>query len=94
MLDKEVIEAVKQGSFHIWPASTIEEGIEILTAQSAGVQQEDGSYPEGTLFRKVDDRLKQISDIVHTYGKALENGKKSGKEEEAVIGAISGPSGP
>ena len=39
MLDQEVIEAVKSGSFHIWPVATIEEGIEILTGNSAGEQQ-------------------------------------------------------
>ncbi len=94
MLDQEVIEAVKEGRFHIWPVATIEEGIEILTAQTAGRQQEDGSYPEGTLFRKVDDRLRQISDIVRAYGKDIENGAKSSKEKEAVVvGALSEPSG-
>ncbi len=85
MLDQEVIEAVKSGSFHIWPVATIEEGIEILTGNSAGEQQPDGSYPEGTIFRKVDDRLKQIFEIVHKYGDSSENGKKSRKEEEAAV---------
>jgi lon-related putative ATP-dependent protease len=88
MLDEEVIEAVKEGNFHIWPVATIEEGLEILTRQTAGRQQEDGSYPEDTLFRKVDDRLRRISDIVHQYGRDAENGKKSVEEETvpAVLG--------
>lgn len=80
MLDEEVIEAVRNGQFHIWPVSKIEEGIEILTKMEAGTLQEDGTYPEGTLFRKVDDRLQQISEIVRKYGKEAENGKK--QEEE------------
>ncbi|MGC9966937.1 MAG: AAA family ATPase [Syntrophobacteraceae bacterium] len=89
MLDEEVIEAVKEGNFHIWPVSTIEEGLEVLTTQTAGRQQEDGSYPEGTLFRKVDDRLRKISDIVHQYGRDSENGTKSSREEETVAGVLS-----
>ncbi|MCK8602818.1 Lon protease family protein [Desulfoferrobacter suflitae] len=80
VLQEEVVEAVREGRFHIWPVSTIEEGIEILTGMEAGVLQEDGSYPEGTLFRKVDDRLREIAEIVKEYGKGLEGGGR--REEE------------
>ncbi|NTV43466.1 MAG: hypothetical protein HGA63_09235, partial [Syntrophobacteraceae bacterium] len=57
--------------------------IEILTGMEAGKLQEDGSYPEGTLFRKVDDRLKEIMEIVREYGKDVEKdqGKKKNEEE-------------
>ncbi len=77
MLDPEVVKAVKEGKFNIWPVSTIEEGIEILTGKEAGAILEDGSYPEGTLFRKVDDRLREITQIVQNFGKENENGKKA-----------------
>jgi lon-related putative ATP-dependent protease len=80
-LKEEVVEAVKEGKFHIWAVSTIEEGIEILTGVEAGKRQPDGSYPEGTIFRKVDDRLKEISEIVKKYGKEEGEAGKS-KEEE------------
>jgi len=83
MLDQEVIDAVKEGMFHIWPVSTIEEGIEILTGMEAGKSQEDGTYHEGTLFRKVDDRLRELSDIVQKYGKEPENGKKQEPDAHA-----------
>ncbi len=83
MLDKEVVEAVKDGKFHIWAVSTIEEGIEILTGVEAGELQPDGTYPEGSIFRKVDDRLREISDIVREYGKGMENGKKASDDEPA-----------
>ena len=36
MLKKDVIEAVKEGKFHIYAIETIEEGIEILTGLKAG----------------------------------------------------------
>lgn len=83
MLDKEVVEAVKEGKFHIWPIATIEEGIELLTGVEAGTVQEDGSYPEGTIFRKVDDRLLEISKIVKEFGKDSDNGKKKEDEGDA-----------
>ena len=81
MLKSEVLEAVKEGKFHIWPVSTVEEGIQALTGMEAGERQADGTYPEGTLFRKVDERLKQIADIVKEYGKGNDEGKKRQEEE-------------
>ena len=80
MLKKEVLEAVEEGKFHIWPISRIEEGIEILSGIPAGELQEDGTYPEGTFFRKVDDRLTELSEIVRKYGKE-EDGKQEKSEE-------------
>jgi lon-related putative ATP-dependent protease len=80
MVKQEVVDAVKEGKFHIWPVSTVEEGIEILTGMKAGERREDGTYPEGTLFQKVDERLKKIAEIVKEFGKEGENGKK-GEEE-------------
>ncbi len=74
MLRRDVVEAVEQGKFHVYPVSTIEEGIEILTGMKAGEIQEDGTYPEGTLFRKVDDKLKEMAEMEKEFGK--------GKDEE------------
>lgn len=85
MLDREVIDAVREGKFHIWPVSTVEEGIEILTGKEAGEPLDDGSYPEGTLFRKIDDRLREITEIVQNFGKESENGKKAREETAASI---------
>lgn len=82
MLDEEVVEAVKDGKFNIWSVSTIEEGIEILTGIKAGEIREDGTYPEGTLFRKVDDRLRRLSEIVQKYGKEIEGEEKHESEGE------------
>ncbi|MGV8074452.1 MAG: Lon protease family protein [Syntrophobacteraceae bacterium] len=86
MLHKEVVEAVKKKKFHIWAVSTVEEGIEILTGMEAGAKQPDGTYPEGTLFRKVDDRLREISNIVKEFGKGSEDGGKSDDEETCAGG--------
>ena len=76
MLKKEIIDSVKEGKFHIWPISKVEEGIEILTGMKAGELQPDGTYPEGTLFRKVDDRLKEFARIVSEFGKEEEGGEE------------------
>ncbi len=81
MLKKEVVDSVKAGQFHIWPISTVEQGIEILTGMDAGERQPDGTYPEGTLFRKVDERFLEIAEIVKKFAKEEEGEEKSGEEE-------------
>ena len=57
MLKPEVVEAVQRGAFHIFAVSTIEQGIELLTDVPAGRLRKDGTYPDGTMFRKVTDAL-------------------------------------
>ena len=81
MLKKEVVDSVKAGQFHIWPISTVEQGIEILTEIDAGERQPDGTYPEGTLFRKVDERFLEIAEIVKKFAKEEEGEEKPGEEE-------------
>ena len=80
MLKREVVEAVEEGKFHVYPVTTIEEGIEILTGMEAGEIQEDGTYPEGTLFRKVDDKLQEMAEMEKEFGKSKD--EEENKEEE------------
>ncbi len=60
MLPEEVVEAVRDGKFHIWAVKTVEEGIEILSGMPAGTPDEEGNYPEGTLFHLVQQRLSEL----------------------------------
>ena len=62
MLHEEVVDAVRQGQFHIYSAKTIDEGIEILTGVLAGERQKDGTYPDGTINYLVDKRLKEMAE--------------------------------
>lgn len=64
MLKKEVIDAVAEGKFHIYPVRRIDEGIEILTGIKAGERVNkkgqpdlEGDYPEDTIFGKVDEKI-------------------------------------
>jgi len=62
VLKKEVLEAVKNGKFHIYPIKTIDEGIEILTGVKAGKRKKDGTYPKGTVNYKVYEKLKSFAE--------------------------------
>ncbi|GAB1431138.1 ATP-binding protein [Ignavibacteria bacterium] len=60
MLPDEIIEAVSQGKFHIYPISRIEEAVELMTGIPAGEIQADNSYPPDTLFGRADARLENL----------------------------------
>jgi lon-related putative ATP-dependent protease len=75
-LNDEVIEAVKEGKFHIYAVKTIDEGIEILTGKSAGEKREDGTYPEGTINYLVYEKLKKYARTVAGFGKDEKDSKK------------------
>jgi lon-related putative ATP-dependent protease len=61
MLKPAVVKAVGAGRFHIYAVSSIEQGIELLTGMPAGKPRRNGTYPEGTLFRKVAESLEAMT---------------------------------
>ena len=67
MLKDEVIEAVREGRFHIYPVKTIDEGIEILTDVPAGIRDESGNYPENTVFYMVQKKIEKFARIAEEF---------------------------
>ncbi|OPX63727.1 MAG: Archaeal Lon protease [Methanomassiliicoccales archaeon PtaB.Bin134] len=67
MLKEEVVQAIKDGKFHIWPVRTIDEGIEVLTSRPAGALKEDGTFEEGTINDLVQKRLQEMAEAVKAY---------------------------
>jgi predicted ATP-dependent protease len=74
-LNDEVVEAVRQGKFHIYAAKTIDEGIEILTGVEAGERQQDGSYHPDTVHGLVSQKLKEYMETLIKIGKSAEGDK-------------------
>lgn len=64
MLREEVVDAVADGTFHIYAVETIEQGMEILTGVKAVVYEEDGSFSSDCIYGKVMAKLE-------TYAKAV-----------------------
>ena len=62
MLRDDVVEATKQGKFSIYPITTIDEGIEILTGTPAGERDADGHFAEGTVNALVEQTLVDLAD--------------------------------
>jgi len=66
MLRQEVVDAVKDSQFHIYPISTIDEGISLLTGKEAGDLQEDGTYPKDTVNWAVEKKLRELGEKINS----------------------------
>ena len=62
-LSNEVVQAVKEGKFHIYAITTIDEGIELLTGVPAGSRDENGNFPAGTINYLVYQKLKKYAKV-------------------------------
>ena len=62
-LSDEIVDAVKNGLFHVYAVSTIEEGIEVFTGVPAGKKDKDGHFPAGTVNCLVYEKLKKYAEI-------------------------------
>ena len=64
------MQAVRDGTFHIWSVETIDEGIEILTGARAGSRNADGSFEDGTVSALVDQRLRKLAESMCRFAGA------------------------
>jgi lon-related putative ATP-dependent protease len=62
MLRKDIVEAVKKGTFTIWPISHVKEAIEILTDVDSGFDASESEYSTESVFGQVTLRLSQLSE--------------------------------
>jgi len=74
MLKQRVVDAVRDGMFHIWPISTVEEGLQLLTGLPAGRLEEDGRWTNGSMFARVDAKLEELAQAAKAFGS--EKGEK------------------
>lgn len=85
MLRQDVIEAVSDGMFHIYPIETIEQGIELLTGIQAGELDEEDSYPEDSINSLVIARLEEMAETQREYSHPPkeEEEERNGKEDDS-----------
>ena len=68
MLRKDVVQAVSQGRFAIYPVASIDQGMELLTGLSAGQRDAAGEFPEGTVNQRIEARLVGFSERLRDLG--------------------------
>lgn len=65
MLERKVVEAVAKGLFHIYTAEHANEGIELLTGVPAGMANEAGNYPHGSVLGHAQKALQAFRRACH-----------------------------
>jgi lon-related putative ATP-dependent protease len=61
MVRADVREAVKKRRFNVYPIERVEQGIELLTGMPAGVRDASGQFPDGTVYGRVEARLREFA---------------------------------
>jgi hypothetical protein len=79
MLRQDVIEAVSDGTFHIYPIETVEQGIEILTGKPAGEMDDEGAFPEGSINWLVVRRLEEMAETLRAFNRPADKANDSGQ---------------
>ncbi len=77
MLRRDVVEAAAAGRFHVYPARSIDEGIELLTGLPAGERDAKGLFPEGSVNRRVEDRLIDLAERRRRFGEISTGSKET-----------------
>ncbi len=79
MLKEEVVESVKAGEFHVYPVTTIDEGIEVLTGLKAGKHLEDGSFEPDSINDRIQKRLVTLAETLRDFSKSGEKEQNDNK---------------
>ncbi|MBX3013479.1 MAG: AAA family ATPase [Caldilineaceae bacterium] len=88
MLRQDIVEAAAANQFHIYPVTTIDEGIELLTGIPAGEKNAEGNYPEGTINALVAQRLQAFAERRAELDEPRTKGERNGDargEKEALL---------
>ncbi len=82
VVKQDVIDAVKDGSFHIFPIEVVDEALEIFLGRPAGEPDEKGEYPEGTVNALVMQRLEALSEEMRRFAKGDDDDPDGDEEPE------------
>ena len=67
MLRRDVVEAVRDGRFHVYAVTHADTAMEILTGMPAGSADAAGEFPDDTVNGKVQRRLRELSRLQQSY---------------------------
>lgn len=82
MLRGDVVAAVQDGKFAVYPVTSVDEGIELLTGVSAGERDANGEFPAGGINRMVEDRLIHFSRQLRQFARSEKNGNSQKEAAE------------
>lgn len=63
----DVVEAVREGQFHIYAVDSVDQGIDILSGVSAGKRRRDGTYAPRSVNGRVMEQLRTMAGKLKVY---------------------------
>ncbi len=76
MLREDVVEAARQGKFHVYAVDTVDQAVELLTGTPVGELDASGHAPEGSINALVMNRLEEFSKARHAHGEKEEKHRR------------------
>jgi lon-related putative ATP-dependent protease len=83
MLRSDVVDAATAGRFHIYAVKTVDEALELLTGIAVGTPDAEGKLPEGSLNRRVAQRLEHLAELRRKFAKKAESAGGSHEQADA-----------
>ena len=65
ILRDDVVDAIENKQFILYPVTTVDEAISLLTGQPAGERNAKGEFPEDSVNYKVEQRLLELAELKH-----------------------------
>ena len=63
MLDERVLQAVREGRFHVYAVRHVDEALSLLVGEPAGSPDAQGLFPAGSVNARVVERLREIAEV-------------------------------
>lgn len=82
MLREPVVDAVREGQFHVWAVRTVDEGLEVLTGLLAGQADGNGQFPEGTVNANVEKRLADLGERLRRFAPVIRATQEPAQDEK------------
>lgn len=82
MLREDVVEAVRQGQFHVYAVELVDEAIELMLGKTAGSRDEEGKFPQDSVNYLVEERLVELAHIRHIHGEKEDDEPEEGETEK------------
>lgn len=67
MLRTDVVKAVEEGRFNVFAVSNVDQAMAVLTGVDAGVSDETGHFPDGSVNRRIEAQLDAMADRVRRF---------------------------
>jgi len=76
MLRQDVVEAAREGRFHVYAVDEVDQALELLLGVEAGQRGPDGRFPPETVNGRVERQLQEFAELKRRFGKAEAAGSR------------------